>query len=949
MPAESAPGVSSSMFGAVLRREREAAGLTQAALAARAGIGVNTVSNLERGINTAPYPSTVRLLAEALGLSDDAGAGLQAAAGRRQGQGPVTGGYLGAEPSTRIVGRERERTSIIAAVEAAAAGAGGVVLLTGEAGIGKTRLAQEAHAAARERGFVVAVGRCFEEQADSPFAPLLDVFATLYDASPPTLRSSVPEWWPALAALLPDLPLTAVPEQPGQDAVQQLHRAATALVSELAKHRPVAVLLDDLHWVDDASVELLTHLARTTASARVLLLGTYRGGEIRSAHPVRRLAHALHRDRGTAVVDVERFDAGTTARLVEQRLDQVPVDDAVSDLVHRHSEGNPFFTVEIVATLVERGDVTRVGDRWTCREVGDLEAPSQVGELIAERVARLAPSAQEVLRSASVLGEVFDLDDVSTIDVSDELLETALEEAVDAGLLTAEEDRYAFDHSLTQQALYAALSPVRRRRLHRAVGERLEARPAGWQRRRAAEIARHLEAGGLPARAIPFVLTAGDVATAVFARDEAVRLYSHARELAEESGDDHAVTRTLERLGQVEALTGRYAAAVDHLLGAAERHRRTGDVEAWLRVEGTIADLKHRNGEGEAAGRRLDEILADLETAGTDGVAAGGAALANGLARVRFYLGQHELCVEATGLARRLSRQEGSPVSEAEACAVAGTALFFLDRPDDATRVLEEGVAIAARTDAPGVESSLLMGLQWATTLSGDFARSIALGERGLELTRRAGNTDLESQHAAGLGRTLFYAGDAEQAEQHLVRSVDLTRLAPPTLFSGIPPVYLGLFRAAQGDAPGAIASYDEAAGAPDLQSFAFEGYLQARRGELDLAAGDPAAALARLEPWLGQECPTRVHDVSILVVAAEACLALGDVDRAEQSLEHALRRAAATRNRLEEVDARRLLGRCHQLRGRDDQARRCWDEALELAVAIGYPAAEVRVRAEVS
>jgi transcriptional regulator with XRE-family HTH domain/tetratricopeptide (TPR) repeat protein len=939
-------------FAVALRRERESAGLTQAELADRAGLGVRTVSNLERGINTSPYPSTVRLLADALGLLATARGGLIAAAGRgAEDAGPdraLTGGFLGAAPVGRLVARDTEATAITTAITAAAASRSGVVLLTGEPGIGKTRLAQEASIRAAESGFLVVSGRCYEQRRDTPFVPLFEAFGALSLAAPRSVRDGLIERWPALVTLLPDeFSAHELTAWSSPDAAEALHRAATGLVREIAGIQPVAILLDDLHWADAATVELLLHLVRHTAADRLLLLGTFRDAEVGSAHPVRRLVHALHRERHVRATSVGRFDRSATARLIAQRLDGATVADSLSELVHAHADGNPFFTAEIVTALVDRGDLEQVAGAWACREETEVEVPASVREVVNERFARLSTAARDVLEAGSVLGEVFDPDDVA-VAAEEELLEAALDDAVGSGLLTTADGRYAFDHVLTQQALYAGLSPVRRRRWHRTVGEMLGRRPESVRRRRSAEIARHLEAGGSIDLALPYVLLAGDLAAAVFSQVEATRLYLHARELAEEVGDEASGTTALQRLGQLEVMTGRYDDALGHLLEAAERHRLSGDAASRLGVEGLIADLQHRRGEGEAAASRLENLLTELEIGtGSDDWVAGGAALANGLARVRIFLGQHQLCVEATELARRLARQEGSTASEAEACAVGGTALFFLDRPDEAVQVFEEGVALAAGIDAPTLESGVLMGLQWAATMRGAFPRSIALGERGLELTHRSGNTDQESQHAAGLGHALYYTGDWAEAERHLVRGVELARSGSPTLFSGVPPIYLGVLRAAQGDAAAATACYDEAATAPDIQTFAYAGYLQARRAELDLRDGDAAGALARLEPWLGEESPTKVHDTMLLVAAAEACLALGDTARAEFLVARALRRAEATGNRVDGIDARRLQGRCHRLGGRDDEARRCLEEALALAIAVEYPAAVARVRAE--
>jgi len=859
-------------FAALLRRQREAAGLTQAELADRAGLGVRTVSNLERGVNSSPYPSTVRLLAEALELAPVELDALVAAARRRTeapSRAPV-GGYLGATPSTRLVGRDAEQAVVLAAVQDVASGHGRLVLLSGEPGIGKTRLAQEVSVRVQELGFRVATGRCYLEQSQTPFGPWLDAFDQLAPAPPP-----------------------------------HLHRAVTAFVRDLAALQPVAVLLDDLHWADLASLELLSHLARHTPTDRVLLLGTYRDTEAGPAHPVRRLAHSLHREGRSRAVTVGRLDQEMTARLVTQQLDDpAPVSADLVDLVHRHCDGNPFFTVEMVSALSERGDLHRDAGEWMCRDDVLLEAPASVSEAIVERYVRLSPAAQDVLDAASVLGDVFDPEDLSTD-------EGALDEAVSTGLLTTVDGRYAFDHSLTRQSLYARLSPARRRRLHRELGDLLGGRPPAVRRRRAAEVARHLEASGDLARAVPFCLLAGDVAAEAHSPAEAIQLYERGLELAEEVDDVPSRAAGLERLARVLLTTARYDESVDALTRAADTFRALADVESRLRAEGLLAQAQHRRGESEAAARRLSAVVAELEVpiGGTE-PAPGVAALCLGLARVRLSLGELPEALEATARATRLAREEQATTVEADAYAVSGTVRLFLDQPDQAVDDLGQAIRLARSVDAVSTESEATLALHWTLTMRGEFERALRLGERGLVLTRRSGDTDAEALHAADTGLTHLYAGDLAAAEQHLERGVELARSDSLTLFSGIAPAYLGLLRAVQGNPAAARACYDEAATAPDLTTFAFDAWIDARRAELDLAAGEAEAALERLAPWLEGEAPTRLHDVMIFNAGAETCLALGDTDRAAELVARALRRAEATRNVVDLARTRELAHR---------------------------------------
>ena len=935
----------------LLRRERGRAGLTQAELADRAGLGERTVSNLERGINRAPYSSTVRLLADALGLSNASRAELLAAA--RAGvvaEGPrsrPSGGYLGALPPAHLIARDAESAHIAEAIAAVAAGEGRIVLLAGEAGIGKTRLAQEAMIGAEERGFAAATGRCYEPLSGTPYAPFFEVLARLYDTAPAEVAESLSERWPALATLLPDqFPAVAVARvRTPPEETQLLHRAVAGFVRELAAVRPVAILFDDLHWADGATLELAAHLARHTHTDHLLLLGTYRTVEAARTQLVPTFARSLRREGILETITVERLDRNATARLITDRLDDTPVSEEFSSLIHRHTDGNPFFIVEVLSALTERGDLSRIDGRWIRRDLAELEPPASVSEAIGERVSRLSPTTRGLLETVSVLGGVFGVEDLAIVDAGETQLEAALDEAVASGLLTTAGGGYAFDHALTQQALYAALSPARRRRVHLLAADVLERRPPAALRRRSAEIARHLEEGGAPGRAVPYMLLTGDVAAGLHTHREALQHYRHGLELAEEHEDHTAAAGAHERLGQVLMTIASFDDSVDHLVRAADAYQRAADHGARLRVEGMIAEALFRQGSAQAAAARLAGVLAGLVwSAAPDGEDPGVAMLYAGLARVRLALSEHELSREAAQRAARLARAQGLPAIEADAEAVRGTVLLFLDEPDEAVTTLQGAVDLAERADVVASQSDALMSLSWASMMRGELAHGQALVARGLQVNRRSGDSDAEALNEAGLGLILFYAGAWAEAETHLERGLELARAGASTLFSGIPPAYLGLLRSGQGDLAAAAAYYNEAAGAADLQTFKFAAYVEARRAELDLRRGEPAAALSRLAAWLEQESPTRIHDVMLLSVAAEACLALGDISRGTELADRALRRASATRNEIDVIDALRVKAGCLLLQERHEAARSCLTEALARARGVPYPAAEARV-----
>ncbi len=285
----------------------------------------------------------------------------------------------------------------------------------------------------------------------------------------------------------------------------------------------------------------------------------------------------------------------------------------------------------------------------------------------------------------------------------------------------------------------------------------------------------------------------------------------------------------------------------------------------------------------------------------------------------------------------------------AEAEAVRGTILLFLDQPDGAVAALERALSLSSQLNQATVARDALLALQWASTMHGDLARAQVAGERGLEVTTLAGDNDAYAVHAANLGLTLFYNGDWVSAEHHLVPAVELARSGSPTLFSGIPPAYLGLLRQAQGDLVAASALYAEAATAPDLRTFAFDAFIDTRLAQIDLVRGSPSAALRRLEPWLASGTGARPHDVVMWCTAAEACLELGQTARGDELADYAVQRAGLAHNATDGIDALRVKARSLAGVGRTAEARSLLDRAAARASDIPYPAAATRVADELA
>lgn len=340
-------------FGALLRRYRVAAHLTQEELAERAGLSPRAVIALERGERRKPYRQTIALLAIGLQLSSRDTELLQRAAGYLSGaqagqagdadQLPV-GGFLGAIPPGPIVAREEQLERVLFAADVVEAGTGQLVLLVGEQGVGKTRLAQEVFLQVRNLGFLVSTGRCSERTSRIPFCPFLEALMAASAAAPPDIRARAAKEWPHLERLLsPRADDRPMPAPEGEVEQQQFFRAVASFLTVLAQERPVALLFDDLHWADQASLDLLEQVARQTRGQRVLLLGAYCDTDVDQEHPLGRAIRHVAREGLVERVAVRRLMREGTAALVTSLLGPMAAAEEFVDFVHHRTRGNPFF------------------------------------------------------------------------------------------------------------------------------------------------------------------------------------------------------------------------------------------------------------------------------------------------------------------------------------------------------------------------------------------------------------------------------------------------------------------------------------------------------------------------------------------------------------------------------------------------------------------------------
>ncbi|HEX8919249.1 MAG TPA: AAA family ATPase [Chloroflexota bacterium] len=685
-----------------------------------------------------------------------------------------TGGYLGALPLTPLVAREAEVGRMLSVVDLVDQGSGRLLLLAGEPGAGKTRLAQEITLQVRDRGFTIAAGRCYEPQAAVPFYPFLDVLTSAYATVSPSVRSTIPNRWPGLVQLLPSLgmPHSDYASPPDQ---QRLFWAVTDFLRRVAEERPLAILLDDVHWADAASIDLLQHLARHTRKDRILLLATYRDVEVGRTHPLEAALRDLEREGIVERQVVHRLAHDGTAALIASTMGETKVSRGLIDLVYGRTEGNPFFVQQVVRMLVERGDINRQGGEWNGLEEDLIDVPDTVRSVIDQRLSRLADDTQEVLQEASVLGQTFSFEDLMDMTGRDERkLERAIDDVMVIGLVReVGRDAYGFDHALTQQSLYSQISSRRRRRLHHAAAEAIQRLSVEKQNARAAELARHCLVGGDIEHALHFLIVAGDQAVKVFAHEDAATHYNAARDLAEQLHNQEQEAAVRERLGGLLTAVIRYDEALPMLERAAQMYRAAGDLESEARV---LAQVGRVHVAGGSVERGVSILQSALNSHSHYELHSSQAALYSSLSRLLYVGGRYGESLDSAAEAIRLARDGGAVGIVAEAEVTRAAALPMLGDWSDG--VATARVAIAHAEEAGDVFSACrgCLYLSGMLLARGEWEPAHRCLAAALAHAERMSNPRQIANALLGLGVHAFLIGQIDRSREYAERAQEIMR-----------------------------------------------------------------------------------------------------------------------------------------------------------------------------
>ncbi|HVM00905.1 MAG TPA: AAA family ATPase [Egibacteraceae bacterium] len=501
----------------------------------------------------------------------------------------------GAAEQRLFVGREAEMATLLSGLQSASSGHGGLYLLGGDPGIGKTRLAAEFAVRAEAAAARVLWGRCWEAGGAPAYWPWIQSLRTLvHGMESEALARIVAGGGSVLAQLLPELRerLTDLPDlEPASPEIARfrLFDTLSGLLQRSAETEPLILVFEDLHAADPSSLLLLQFVAAGLSASRLLVLGTFRDLELTREHPLAAALPELGRATGTVRLSLTGLSQPDVARFIETITSQSPAGDLVS-AIHQETEGNPLFVGEVVRLLAAQGQLSDQPDgrRWPI--------PQGVREVIGRRLGRLPEDTTLILTVGAVIGRDFTVEALERVTGrSAEQLLDVLRDAVTPRVIDSvpeEPGAFRFSHTLMRDTLYDELGPGERVRIHREVGEALEVLYAGDPESHVAELAYHFfEAApsGEVGKAVDYAVAAGMRAVGLVAYEEAVRLFRMAHTLLRESPDETRRCEVLLLLGDAEARAGAAAASQETLLEAAEIATRLDAAEMLARAALTYA------------------------------------------------------------------------------------------------------------------------------------------------------------------------------------------------------------------------------------------------------------------------------------------------------------------------------------------------------------------------
>jgi len=721
-----------------------------------------------------------------------------------------------------FVGRQGETGRLAEHLQRMLGGSGRLVFLSGEAGIGKSALAEEFMRLAPRRwpGLMLARGRAVEQYGTGEaYLPFLDALSGLLrdtgGTARTTLRLHAPTWCLQLPVFSANGELDQLRRETAGATKDRMLREMGDALGALSEFAPLVMLLEDLHWADPSTIDLLRHLCHRIPAQRVLLLATFRPEDLQAAnHPLRNCKVEMQAHQQCDEIALGVLGAEEIGKLLDIRFQPNEFPRELAAVIHRRTDGQPLFTVSLLEFLARQGDIAHTNSHWTLTRplsALDLKIPDSVLAMIRRKSEALDPSDRRALQYASVEGEEFlstvlarllDGDDLqveeqlAALARNHRLIEWRGEEELPDGSLAT---RYGFAHALYQNAFYEELVSGRRAQLHSRAGEQLLVHYGGHTPRIAAQLAMHFERGRNWERAIEFLILAGANASSRQANAQAEEHYTHALSLAGKlPPESRAETelRIFQRRAAVYLATSRFDPSIADCKQMIGRARAMGSPPlefAALFALGNTLFWAHRLQEMKTV---LEDVLALAERSGTEEARVQALALMTqghlaigdlpeaerefqqvidrpthvdrrtllGVldvrARLRYFQSEYPTAEELFRETMSLAAELGDGFETLKSHYFLTLTLANLGRISEALEVLNRGVEMARRNGDTYWSSRVPNCLGWIHRELQDHEGALAHDRNGAQMARSVGVLEAEVNSVINLAIDHYQAGD---------------------------------------------------------------------------------------------------------------------------------------------------------------------------------------------
>ncbi len=855
----------------------------------------------------------------------------------------------------RFVGRATSLEKMAELAMGIRQGVGGLIWVEGEPGIGKSRLMHEFTDQFAAEGVWQWSGRCSPQRVNTPFALFVDMLADAFGTQPSDTSDQIAARieqglasWPRDAQMTrPYIEMLMGLQPSGRDGErlarldpeqlrQQTFVALRRLVKSLALRQPLLLVLDDLHWIDAVSAELLLFMLTMVATVPILFVCAQRreGADSPNDRLVR--VQSLIPTQ-TIRFSLERLSEAEAGVLLDDLLSQGELPETLRESLLRRSEGNPYFIEEFVRMLIEQRWIRRREDQWEVypgRDLGNLALPATLETLIRSRVDALPGELRQLVQCAAVIGSPFEIGLLQTL--CDSGSARSYLERLQARLIVtprAEQDIWEFSHSLIETVVYGSMLRVQRKAYHQRAAEGLERRWSLGEMDQAERLAYHFSQAGDSARALGYLVLAGERAAAKNANEAALNYFEQATQLLSGEVDNELSCRVAAGLGDVYRAMGRYNDSIgvlEHGLAVA----RTADLPLLVHASlyRRLGETTQKQGELETSEAHLNRALATLGSPANLQGREEAARILVGLGWTYFIQGSLDRAEQVCRVGRGHAQESGALNEVSSAENLLGGIFYRQGEWAHAARHTRRAMELREQMDYSWGVASSLNNLAILEVAAGNWEQARSFFERSLALRQEMGDVEGVAIGHRNLGTLNRDRGNLERAEIHFRESLAVAAPFKMGFHIGNATMELAQVLLLRGDVDAASSvittgvEQAEALGAKDLQA-----EVSRVRAEIVMIKGDGdlAIELAERSVSLASETGNRLLETTAWRVMSEIECRRGKSDRALQAIDQALAGLADVTDELEIGRVKAQAGRVYLEHGDHDRAHG------ELAVAL--------------